>query len=919
MDSAIQQYKKYIFIITFSLLFFQQCLSQHSVARQWNDVLLECIRNDRARPTVHARNLFHVSMAMYDAWAAYDEVARPYFLGDTVGAYYCPFSGVDFASPLLQDRDAAKEEAISYAAYRLLKHRFQNSPGATVCIPLMDTLFTHLGYNAQMTNASHSSGIPAELGNYIAAEVISFGLQDNSNEQNDYANTSYTPVNSPLFQNFPGNPNIQYPNNWQPLALDTFVDQSGNPYTTNTPEFLSEEWGNTIPFSLSDSEKSINVRNNDTFIVYHDPGMPPLLDTNDLFGANAEYKWNFALVALWSSHLDPADSFMIDISPGSIGNILSYPDSFADYPLFYDAFNGGDASTGHTVNPVTGLPYVPQLVRRGDYSRVLAEFWADGPDSETPPGHWFSLLNYVSDHPLFQKKWKGTGPILDDLEWDVKAYFTLGGTMHDVAIAVWGAKGWYDYIRPVSAIRFMAEKGQCTDTLAANFSDLGIPLFPGYIESVDTGDILQGAAFQHIGKIKIKAWKGPDYINDPDTDIAGVDWILAENWWPYQRPSFVTPPFAGYISGHSTFSSAAAELMAQISGNPFFPGGMGEFFAPQNNFLVFEEGPSSNVVLQWATYKDAADQCSLSRIWGGIHPPVDDIPGRKKGVKIGSDAVFFAEKYFTANDFIILPDTAVCDDDSLNVFGNFVNTAGDYYQYNLNQDGNDSIILQTIIVNPTYSITLSDLSICSNESVLIFNQEQNTAGVYYDTLQTSEGCQLLMNQELFVDTVTEVTLHPFSVDTICSGTDTISLPFAFPAGGTFNGTGLMSNYFDPNISGVGSFDILYSFTNTYGCTDEDTSNIVVELCMDTDQQNNIFSFSVYPNPGDGKFTISLSGVSDTKGHIRLYNALSGLLFDRGISLDNSIKLLDISEYSSGLYYLELLSGNKRIIKKIIKY
>ena len=40
-----------------------------SVARQWNEVLLEAIRNDFARPTVHARNLCHVSAAMYDAWA----------------------------------------------------------------------------------------------------------------------------------------------------------------------------------------------------------------------------------------------------------------------------------------------------------------------------------------------------------------------------------------------------------------------------------------------------------------------------------------------------------------------------------------------------------------------------------------------------------------------------------------------------------------------------------------------------------------------------------------------------------------------------------------------------------------------------------------------------------------------------------
>ena len=125
-------------------------------------------------------------------------------------------------------------------------------------------------------------------------------------------------------------------------------------------------------------------------------------------------------------------------------------------------------------------------------------------------------------------------------------------------------------------------------------------------------------------------------FTDPGTDVAGVSWIRAALWFPYQRPSFVTPPFAGYISGHSTYSRAAAEVLTNLTGDPFFPGGMGEFVCPKNEFLVFEDGPSTALTLQWATYRDASDQCSLSRIWGGIHPPCDDIPGRLIGIKIGN-------------------------------------------------------------------------------------------------------------------------------------------------------------------------------------------------------------------------------------------------------------------------------------------
>ncbi|MFT4577142.1 MAG: hypothetical protein ACI9SI_002084, partial [Polaribacter sp.] len=123
-------------------------------------------------------------------------------------------------------------------------------------------------------------------------------------------------------------------------------------------------------------------------------------------------------------------------------------------------------------------------------------------------------------------------------------------------------------------------------------------------------------------------------------------WILAENWMPYQRPSFVTPPFAGYVSGHSTFSRAAAEVLTRITGDPYFPGGIGKFVAKKNEFLVFEEGPSQDIILQWATYRDASDQCSLSRIWGGIHPPADDIPGRLMGAQVGIDAFEFGKVFF---------------------------------------------------------------------------------------------------------------------------------------------------------------------------------------------------------------------------------------------------------------------------------
>jgi hypothetical protein len=219
--------------------------------------------------------------------------------------------------------------------------------------------------------------------------------------------------------------------------------------------------------------------------------------------------------------------------------------------------------------------------------------------------------------------------------------------MHDVAVTSWGLKGYYDYVRPMSAIRYMADRGQSSDPSLPSYHPQGLPLVPGFIEIIEEGDPLAGASNENIGVIKMYAWRGPEAIVDPNNDVAGVDWIFAREWFPYQRPSFVTPPFAGYVSGHSTFSRAAAEMLTLLTGDPFFPGGIGTFDAPANSFLKFERGPSQTVQLQWATYRDASDQTSLSRIWGGIHPPIDDIPGRLLGEKIGKEAFAFAESYFT--------------------------------------------------------------------------------------------------------------------------------------------------------------------------------------------------------------------------------------------------------------------------------
>ena len=97
-----------------------------SVAHLWNEALLDAIRKDFARPTVHARTLLHISAAMYDAWALCSDTASTYLAGKTVQGYTCALSGVSRSG----DLQLLREEAISYAAYRMIRPRFGASPGA---------------------------------------------------------------------------------------------------------------------------------------------------------------------------------------------------------------------------------------------------------------------------------------------------------------------------------------------------------------------------------------------------------------------------------------------------------------------------------------------------------------------------------------------------------------------------------------------------------------------------------------------------------------------------------------------------------------------------------------------------------------------------------------------------------------------
>lgn len=206
-----------------------------------------------------------------------------------------------------------------------------------------------------------------------------------------------------------------------------------------------------------------------------------------------------------------------------------------------------------------------------DDQKMMVEYWADGPSSETPPGHWCLFAQFVSarDHHS-----------LDD---DVKMFFALSNALLDAGIAAWDAKRAYDSVRPITAIHFLFE-GQ-----------------------------------------EVRAWGGR---------FKGTQKILGDQWTPYQPQTMaMTPAFPEFISGHSTFSAAAAEVLKSFTGSDTF----GASYSFERGSSMFEYGltPRARVTLSWPTFTAAADQAGMSRRYCGIHFRDGDLYGRETGRKVG--------------------------------------------------------------------------------------------------------------------------------------------------------------------------------------------------------------------------------------------------------------------------------------------
>jgi hypothetical protein len=389
-----------------------------NVVLKWNEQLLGTIRANPplTGPTITSRALGILQTAEFDAWAAYDPVAKGTRLGSQL------------RRPAAERTAANKDKAISYAAYKVLVDLFGDPKFNRKSS--FDAQMAALGYSIDGSDTS----TPATIGNRAAQAVLDYRHADGSNQLGGYANTTaYQPVNSW--------DKINDPMRWQPLCVLTAAGvAAGMPpistdgcdttnYAVQKP--LHPQWGTVVPFSNA-------VAN------YRVPGPP-----KDPDGVYSKTEVNQLL----------ADSS----GPGG-----------------------------------TGL---------NERQKEQADYWADGPKSEFPPGHAFVFAQAVSRHSGYS------------LDQTVKLFFALGNAEMDAGIAAWYQKFKFDSIRPVSAIRY-EKKGQ-----------------------------------------QVMSWLGPG---------KGFGYVDGSQWLPYQQVTVVTPAFPEYVSGHSTFSSAGAKILQNFTGGDTF-------------------------------------------------------------------------------------------------------------------------------------------------------------------------------------------------------------------------------------------------------------------------------------------------------------------------------------------------------------
>lgn len=221
-------------------------------------------------------------------------------------------------------------------------------------------------------------------------------------------------------------------------------------------------------------------------------------------------------------------------------------------------------------------------------------------------------------------------------------------------------------------------------------------------------------------------------------------------------------------------------------------------------------------------------------------------------------------------------------------------------------------------------ISVSSVSVCAGSSAVLSASGVSTytwntgatstnlsvspsATTVYTVSGNLAGCSVQVAQ------TATVTVHalPFvsltaPAGTICINNNPIALTGS-PAGGTYSGTGLSGNSFNPSVAGAGTYTLMYTYTDGNTCQASANKVITVALCTGIEEIN-AGDISVYPNPASDHIIIKLAAGMIQTSSVELYDATGKLVLSE--KAKDTMVILHTGSLAKGLYHLRILSGNK---------
>ena len=569
-----------------------------------------------------------------------------------------------------------------------------------------DALMTQLGFDP--SNITTDTTTAAGIGNISAEALLAFRRNDGSNQRGiDPEGRLGVPYSDTTgYTPFNQLGESRDIERWTPENVPIDAQPSE---IDRTQEFLTPQWGDVTPFGLDSGDQ------------FRPEAPQPFL----MEGVEGEVDLEAKTVTL-------TDGTVLPISKDLVGTIINTE-------FVAQAERLIDVSANLT-----------------DEQKLIAEFWEDGGGTSFPPGTWMTFGQFVSAR--------------DDnsLDTDAQQFFALGNAVFDAGVATWESKTFYDYTRPVRAIR-----------------DLG-----------DLGLVGQQGVDEQTGEegFVIDAWGGPEQ---------GTQTILADNFLTYQTPGGdPSPPFAEYTSGHSAFSASGAEVLKLFTGSDSF-GGSVSFQPGESRFE--STTPTDPVTLEWDTFSTAADEAGISRVYGGIHFDEGDLNGRTLGRQVGGSALdqalFFINGGRAVNSIAGSEEQDVLHgtkgDDRIVAFGgNDVIRAGRGDDQVLGGDGNDSLLGQKG----------SDTLVGGSEDDVLLGgrgTDDLNGGVGNDVLYGGDGADLFRFEGELLDGLSDIdVVQSFQVQ------DSFNFDDYLSAGGSIGATRISNGLLQIDLSGEDVLNVL---------------------------------------------------------------------------------------------------------------